>query len=263
MVEVEEPTTHNGGLFFPLPNGTALLYRLVGSSTDPDAEGEVSETVTAKRAKSIIIPLKNWARHGQRFNASWEVEGAGATDPALFIRGATAFDVGGGSTKEYKLNFMSLKSGQFNFAVTFKAEKTGEYAFFNVVVNVEEPAHVTTIELASQVRESVSQVINIENPTEVEVEIAASEFQCNNEYIEITPATLKIPPKAERGFEIHYRPLSATADEVCDLTLSNNVLGMFKYQLVLKGLQPNSQRSLAFKCALGADVLQPFKFTHF
>jgi hypothetical protein len=38
---------------------------------------------------------------------------------------------------------------------------------------------------------------------------------------------------------------------------------MFKYQLVLRGLQPSSQRSLAFKCALGGDVVQPFKFTHF
>lgn len=113
-----------------------MLYRLVGTSTDPDAEGEVTKTVTAKRARSIIIPLKNWSRVGQRFNASWQVEGAGATDPGLFIRGASAFDVGGGSTKEYKLNFMSLKSGQYNFSVTFKAEKTGEYAFFKVAVNV-------------------------------------------------------------------------------------------------------------------------------
>lgn len=43
VVEVEERTTHKGSLFFPLPNGTALLYRLVGSSTDPDPEGEVTE----------------------------------------------------------------------------------------------------------------------------------------------------------------------------------------------------------------------------
>lgn len=64
VIEVEEPTTHKGSLFFPLPNGTALLYRLVGASTDPEAEGEVAATVTAKRAKSIVIPLRNWSRLG-------------------------------------------------------------------------------------------------------------------------------------------------------------------------------------------------------
>lgn len=131
---------------------------------------------------------------------------------------------------------MSLRSGQYKFKVTFAVEKTGEYAFFDVVVDVAEPEQAVTIELASQVRESVTQVISIENPTESEVVIPASEFQCNNEYIEITPATLKIPARSERGFEIHYRPLTATADEECDLVLENAVLGMFKYKLLLRGL---------------------------
>jgi hypothetical protein len=61
-VEVEEVETHKGGLFFPLPNGTALLYRLVGTANAPDAETEIQETVTAKKAKSIIIPVKNWSK---------------------------------------------------------------------------------------------------------------------------------------------------------------------------------------------------------
>jgi len=260
-VEVEEVQTHQGGLFFPLPNGTALLYRLVGTANEPDAEGELQETVTAKRAKSIIIPVKNWSRVSQRFHASWKVEGE--ADPALFIRGANAFDVGGKSTKEYKLNFLSLKSGRYRFQATFKAEKTGEYAFYHVDVTVEEPELVSTIELASQVREAVSQVISIENPTEVDVTIPASEFQCDNEYIEITPPTLTVPARSERGFEVHYRPLIASEDEACDLVLQNAVLGAFKYKLLLKGLQPSSQRSLAFKCALGGDLVQAFKFTHY
>lgn len=41
------------------------------------------------------------------------------------------------------------------------------------------------------------------------------------------------------------------------------MLGAFKYKLLLKGLQPSSQRSMAFKCALGGDVVQVFKFTHY
>jgi len=73
-VEEEEVDTHKGGLFFPLPNGTALLYRLVGTANAPDAENEIQETVTAKKAKSIIIPVKNWSKQSQRFNASWKVE---------------------------------------------------------------------------------------------------------------------------------------------------------------------------------------------
>lgn len=45
--------------------------------------------------------------------------------------------------------------------------------------------------------------------------------------------------------------------------LQNAVLGAFKYKLLIKGLQPSSQRSMAFKCALGGDLVQVFKFTHY
>jgi len=72
-----------------------------------------------------------------------------------------------------------------------------------------------------------------------------------------------VPPGSERGFEVHYRPLVASEDEECDLTLNNAILGAFKYKLLLKGLQPSSQRSMAFKTALGGDLVQVFKFTHY
>lgn len=115
---------------------------------------------------------------------------------------------------------MSLRAGEYVFEVTFKADKTGEYAFYKVNVTVEEPDLVATIELASQVRESVSQTICIENPTDVEVTIPATEFACENEYVEVTPETLTVPPRAERAFEVHYRPLIASGeDETIDLVL--------------------------------------------
>jgi hypothetical protein len=187
----------------------------------------------------------------------------GEADPSLFIRGANAFDVAGNSTKDFKLNFLALKTGNYSFTVTFKAQKTGEYSFFKVNVTVDEPGLLQTIELCSQVRESISQTINIENPTDAEVTIPASEWQCGNEYVEITPSTLTVPARQERGFEIHYRPLIASDEAACDLSLQNATLGTFKYKLALKGLAPSSQRSLAFKTPLGGDVVQAFKFTHF
>ena len=32
---------HQGSLFFPLPNGTALLYNLNGVATPPESEGQI------------------------------------------------------------------------------------------------------------------------------------------------------------------------------------------------------------------------------
>lgn len=84
--------------------------------------------------------------------------------------------------------------------------------------------------------------------------IAKNQFTCASEYIDLGPEQLKIPAKSERGFEISYRPLIVSEQEV-DLVLKNPVLGDFKYKLLLKGLPATSQRSLAFRCALGADLV--------
>lgn len=53
---------HRGSLFFPLPNGTALLYKLNGIATEPDSEGLIQETVVAKKSKFIVVPVKNWLK---------------------------------------------------------------------------------------------------------------------------------------------------------------------------------------------------------
>ncbi len=47
------------------------------------------------------------------------------------------------------------------------------------------------------------------------------------------------------------------------MVLKNPILGDYKYKLLLKGLAPGTQKSMAFHCALGGDLVQAFKFTHF
>ena len=37
--------SHKGSLFFPLPNGTALLYKLTGIALEPEPEGVLTDTV--------------------------------------------------------------------------------------------------------------------------------------------------------------------------------------------------------------------------
>jgi hydrocephalus-inducing protein len=252
--------THSGSLFFPLPNGTALLYNLNGTATEPEAEALGPETVQAKKARFIIIPVRNWLKIDQRFKVSWTVEGD--KDQTTFVKGANMLDVSGDSVKDFKLNFLAYKVGSYKVKLTFLNETSGEFLPFILSVNAGEGDLLETIELASPIRESVSRIVTIENPTDTEVVIARNQFTCASEYIEVGPETLKIPAKSERGFEISYRPLIISEQEV-DLILKNPVLGDFKYKLILKGQPPSSQRSLAFRCALGNDLVQAFKFTHF
>ena len=53
------PVPHEGSLFFPLPNGTALLYKLKGVATEPESEGTITETLDAKKQHNFIVAVKN------------------------------------------------------------------------------------------------------------------------------------------------------------------------------------------------------------
>ena len=251
---------HEASLFFPLPDGRAEFYNLFGKSNKPEATDNLTVQIDAKKPKYISVPVENWLKTAQRFKVTSEiVENA---DSATFIRGTNTFDVQGNSIKEYKLNFLTYKAGETNFKVTFLNETTSEYLFFNIKAVAGEPGIHSTIELASQVRETFSKMIIIENPTKIDIDITKQEFSIANEYIEISPDSITIPAQSERGFEISYRPLIVGESKEL-LTLKSAALGIYKYELLLKGLVSTAQRSLHFKCALGADLMQQFKFKHF
>lgn len=80
-------------------------------------------------------------------------------------------DVAGESTKDYKLNFMAYKAGVYKFVITFKNESSGEYLFYKMQIQSTEPDIIDRIELSSAIRETVSRVVTIENPTDEEVTI--------------------------------------------------------------------------------------------
>lgn len=172
------------------------------------------------------------------------------------------FDISGNMSKGYKLNFMAMRAGVYKLITTFKVAATGEYVFYRVNVTVEETSEVETIELVSPIRESVSHGIVMENPTSETVTINQSQFTIGNEYVEVTPEELTLKARESREYKINFRPLMISEQE-CEFSLKNPILGDFKYKLNLKGIAPTSQRSLAFKCALGQDQMQAFKFTHY
>eukprot|EP00830_Metopus_es_P004011 TRINITY_DN13708_c0_g1_i2.p1 TRINITY_DN13708_c0_g1~~TRINITY_DN13708_c0_g1_i2.p1 ORF type:complete len:852 (-),score=171.11 TRINITY_DN13708_c0_g1_i2:10-2565(-) len=261
--EAEKPPVdlHEASLFFPLPDGSAILYRLFGKATPPQPLDTIKDKAVAKKQKFISIPVTNWLEETQRFAVTWVIDKEN-TDPATFIRGANTFDVAGNSTKEYKLNFITYKEGNANFTITFKNESTKEYIFYNVELEVDPPETIATIELISVVRESVSKTISIENPLDTPVKIEKEQFEVDSEDIFITPESFSIPPQKENAIEINFRPLIVEDKEVT-LTLTNPELGTFVYQLSLKGLKSTIQRSMHFKTSLGSELVQTFRFINY
>ncbi len=59
---------HFASLFFPIPDGSALMYKLVGNATPPTVAENYDINCKAKFNKIHNIGIKNWLKSPQRFN---------------------------------------------------------------------------------------------------------------------------------------------------------------------------------------------------
>ncbi len=96
-----------------------------------------------------LIPIKNWLKTAQRFNVDWKFE---VEDKSVFINGATIFDLGGDSTKEYKLSVYGLKASQVKFWLWLRNPVTFEFISYKINLTVTPSEPLKEIQLKSLVR---------------------------------------------------------------------------------------------------------------
>ena len=158
--------SHEGTLFFPIPDGSAVLYKLIGKSLPPQPLQTFDLQMKAKKSGFQMIPVKNWLKAGQRFNVVWKFE---AEDKTIFVNAANTFDVAGDATKDYKLSVYALKACQAKLELVFKNPTARGFLSFTINITVHPPDPMTKIELQSVVRESMTKLITIENPLATQV----------------------------------------------------------------------------------------------
>ena len=155
---------HAGSVFFPLPDGTGLLYNLVGTANPPKAVGKVQKEVPCKTQYVEVLPVENWLKKPQRFKVSFDITKPDKQDSSTILKGHDYIDVPGNGKKEYKLNFYAHKEGTTVLKVVFKNEQTLEYCFYDVMFKAVKGSSVGTIDLVTQVRVPISYSLKLENP---------------------------------------------------------------------------------------------------
>lgn len=136
------PAQHEGSLFFALPNGRALMFKLVGTATAPSVAGTITQSTPAKQNLTFTLPVSNWLKATQRFSVAWE-----DSLPSTSFRGAKSLDVPALGTREYKMTFYAYKQCKATTVVRFTNESSGEYLLYNVEVNVTAPGMVDVVSL--------------------------------------------------------------------------------------------------------------------
>ena len=262
-VVVVRPAEHRGQCFFALPDGTGILYNLVGDATEPETAGELEQTGPAKQRMTFVLPVKNWLKKAQRFKVKWN-------DDTVRFTGSPLIDVPALGSRDYKLSFTGFKEEECaDTTVTFQNQDTGEFVFYNVSASCTAPIVMRTIKLKTAVRQPTQYLLTIENPLGKEGVVTFPEenwWKCDDSAVKVKRLS-DMMGATEGTYEVEYRPLvpSGTngAAKEATLVITSVELGDYIFTLDLSARPAASERALHFKAALGASHVQTFRFRNY
>jgi hypothetical protein len=161
---------HEGSVFFPIPDGSGILYKLIGLADKPLSVANISREIPCKTNYTEVLTIQNWLKKPQRFKVLFDF----LKPDWVMIKGPEFIDVPPLLSKDYKLSFYSYKEGVVSPKVVFKNEQNQEYAFWNLTFKSTPPGVLQTIELNTSVRAAVTKEITIFNPLQLAVNFTAS-----------------------------------------------------------------------------------------
>ncbi|KAJ3142605.1 hypothetical protein HK100_000034 [Physocladia obscura] len=246
---------HEGSIFFPLPDGSGLLYKLNGIADKPLSIGNISREVPCKTGYTEILAVTNWLKKTQRFRVIIEFT---KTDQSTILKGLDFIDVPGLVTREYKLSYYAYKEGVTNAKIIFKNEQTQEFMFYNLAIKSTPPGVISTVDMVTPVRQLCTREIVISNPLSNSVTFNAS---CNHPDIAV-PHTFSAQPKSDGICVVEFLPLQPK-DTTARLTITSSDLGVYQYDLKLTASAASLERSLHFTVGLGGTQIQTFRFLSF
>jgi len=250
------PKEHKGSLFFALPTGNAVLYKLLGLATKAKAESTIKVHCKCKRTEVQALSVQNWLGTPQVFDVNVDVKGE--SDGSVTVSGPETLDVPGSATREYKLKFYSYKEGITEVTVVFLNRKTGESLHFRVKFTCESVQRKRLPAVKTRVRRRKVITEEIHNPLENDVSIIS--FSCEDPDV-FVPTPITIPGRGSGRIRISYNPLTVKKpkDDI-KLSVHSKELGEFAYLLSLSATEASLDGTMRFDTDLGSKTVQTFRF---
>ena len=255
--ENEKIKEHDATVFFPLPDGTAKMFKILGTSLAPSAQETINATAQVREWTMIKLNIQNWLYQTQRFKVIWD-----KPEQGIFIKGANTIDVSSNSSKEYKLSFKSLKETPYNFKITFQNVDTKEYVFYMINVTMTQAQALSTVELIGEIREIATGSFTINNPLNVDVAIPKEQIILENEYLTISPESISIPAESEVTVDVSFRPLIVGKTNT-NIIIKSPELGELKYPIEIEGTNAPAKILQPIQASLGSEKIVQITFTHY
>lgn len=109
MTMTTEQQKHHGSVFFPQPDGTGLLYHLMGTAEPPKLVAAIVQEIPCKTPHTEVLSVENWLRRPQRFSVIIDPIRPERLDRSISLHGLNYIDVPALSKKDFQLHFYSFK----------------------------------------------------------------------------------------------------------------------------------------------------------
>ncbi|XP_054026269.1 hydrocephalus-inducing protein homolog [Dryobates pubescens] len=149
LTMTSESEKHQGSIFFPLPDGEGLCYRLQGTAAPPGCSGRIRREVPCRTSHTQLLPVCNWLSRAQRFLVLVDILQPEKLESSPVLKGLKYLVVPGSARRDYKLTFLSSKEGVFSTKVTFLNEVTKEYLFYLVTFQASPAGPLSRVGLPS------------------------------------------------------------------------------------------------------------------
>ncbi|KAI1889973.1 hypothetical protein AGOR_G00168420 [Albula goreensis] len=258
LVMTTDGKKHQGSVFFAFPDGTGMLYTLLGTAEPPKAAGTINHEIPCKTPYTEVVPVQNWLNKAQRFRVIVDMIKPERPDSTVTLKGLDYLDVPALAKRNYKLSFFSYKEGLFSAKVTFCNEATQEYLFYYVNFKATAAGVIRTVEMATAVRQTATASVTVDNPLPGTVSFTT---ECRNADLSL-PQQLSVPGLSTGTLMFEYQPLRE-GDSTGRLTLHSGELGYFHYDLLLRATPAPREKPLYFRAPLGSGHTVSAKFTNY
>ncbi|ESO12294.1 hypothetical protein HELRODRAFT_187825 [Helobdella robusta] len=238
MVMTSDNEKHTSSIFFPFPDGTGVLYNLVGIADAPSATTKITREIPCRTLYVESIPVENWLNKPQKFRIKIDY---------LLINAPNTRD------NKDKNDKISLRE-----KVIFVNSTTHEYSFVELTLTFKKPDVVCTFEMNTTVRQKVTQDILIINPLMIPTTFTVTSSLPDLCYLN----QLIVPAVSEKLFYVEYFPLKP---EILrgKLEMTSNEMGQLVYEIKLIASESLPEKELVFKTSLGSSQSQLARFTNY
>jgi hypothetical protein len=225
-----------------LQNNQKYEFDLLGISTEPMAEDDIKLNGKAREVISYSFPVHNYTEYDDYFTIS--------TDLPL-ISSTTSLHVKAGGTEYCDVKLFPKSSGTFKNSITFINKDMTNYIWYNVELNIDKPDPEGKILLSSDVRKSITLVLNISNKTEKTVQYKILyKGDCLS-----GKKSISILPNSVYEYELTYAPILSGISSGY-LMFHNELIGDFWYILNFEAKDSPPIELPVMECPLGKNASQ-------